>query len=170
MSTYTQTSTYTITDVGKVIDRFTSDFHMIAQATGLSSRDRVVNTAHDAKLMAQRGYVDEINIVLRNSVGGVVRAHKYTVSTDASGWTCDRPGDNLWPRQIGGELHVVVSFTTTWWALTDHQRRTFIDSECLLVWSPSEIDTSFPGLISRVDRRYASNAYGLERRTYGGGF
>jgi hypothetical protein len=170
MSTYTQSSTYTITDVGKVVDRFASDFHMIAQATGLSSRDRVINTAHDVKLMAQRNYIDEINIVLCNSSGGVVRAHKYTVSTDASGWTCDRPGNNLWPRQIGGGLYVVVSFTTTWWVLTGQQRQAFIDDECVLHWSSSNVDTSFPGLTSSVDRRYASNAYGLERRTYGGAF
>jgi hypothetical protein len=98
-----------------------------------------------------------------------VRANKYTVSTDASGWTSDRPGDNLWPRQIAGNLGVVVSYSSAWWALTDQQRQSFKEAECVLSWTPSDVDTSFPGLPSTVDRHYASNAYGMKRRSYGSG-
>jgi hypothetical protein len=169
MSTYTLSSTYTTVDVGKVVDRFTADYHMIAQSTGLGTREQVVNVAHDVKLMAKRGYLDAVSIVLTNNSGKVVRANKYTVSTDASGWTCDRPGDNLWPRQIGGILEIVVSYSSTWWALTDQQRRSFKDGECIISWTASDVDTNFPGLASTVDRRYSSNAYGMERRRYGSG-
>jgi len=166
MSTVTRTSTYTTADVARVVDRFAADFHMVAQATGLSDRVRVADVAHDVKLMTQRGYVDSIDIVLGNSYGEAVRAAKYTVSTDASGWACDRPGANLWPRQIGGTLLVIVSYTATWWTLSEEQRRIFVEDECIRYWGPSDIDTSYPGMVVNVDRRYASNAYGLERQVY----
>lgn len=166
--TFTLSSTYTITDVAKVVDRFAADYHMIAQATGLVSRDHVVNVVHDVKLMAQRGYLKRVDLVLRNAAGEKVRAAKYTVSTDASGWTSDRPGNNLWPRLAGGDLRVVVSYSDAWWALTEYQRDAFKRNECVLYWSNTDIDTSYSGMIGRVDRRYSSNAYGMERTTYEG--
>jgi hypothetical protein len=166
--TFTLSSTYTVTDVAKVVDRFAADYHMIAQATGLASRQHVVNVVHDVKLMAQRGYLERVDLVLRNSAGEKIRAAKYTVSTDASGWTSDRPGNNLWPRLAGGDLRVVVSYSDTWWLLTEYQRGAFKQNECILSWSNSDIDTSYTGMIGRVDRRYSSNAYGMERTTYEG--
>lgn len=166
MSTGTFTSTYTTVDVGKVVDRFTADFHMIAQSTGLASAQRAHDVGHDVKLMAQRGYIDRVDIVLRNAAGKEIRAAKYTVSTDAGFWSSDRPGNNLWPRQVGGGVHVVVSYTPTWYGLPEHVRRRFQTEECERSWGPSDIDTSYPGLTGRFDRRYASNAYGMERTVY----
>ncbi|MDA0173391.1 hypothetical protein OJ998_30085 [Solirubrobacter taibaiensis] len=168
MSTLTQTSTYTITDVGKVVDRFAADYYMIAQATGLVGRDHVAAVCHDVKLMAQRRYLDRVDIVLRNSARKEIRAARYAVSTSASGWETDRPGNNLWPRQIGGDLRVVVGHSTDWWALTEQQRATFVQNECDLYWSATDIDTSYPGMAGRFDRRYASNAYGMERTIFEG--
>jgi hypothetical protein len=167
--TFTISSTYTITDVAKVVDRFAADFHMVAQSTGLASRDRVVGVTHDVKLMAQRGYLDRVDIVLRNAAGTEIKAAKYTVSTDAGGWTSDRPGNSLWPSAPGGELYVVVSYTDAWWGLSEYQRGAFIDGECLQSWSRSDIDLSYPGMTGRYDRRYASNAYGMERTIFEGG-
>lgn len=166
MSTFTRTSSYTTVDVAKVVDRFTADVHMIAQATGLASRQRAVDIGHDVKLMAQRGYIDRVDIVLRSAAGREVRAAKYVTSTDASLWSSDRPGNNLWPRQIGGSLDVVVAYTETWWALTAAQRRAFHERECHRPWGPTDIDTNYPGMTGRFDRRYASGGYGMERTIY----
>jgi Bacterial HORMA domain family 1 len=168
MNTFTLSSTYTVTDVAKVFDRFAADLAMIAQATGLISRDRVADIAHDVKLMAQRGYVDRVDIVLRDGVGREICAAKYTVSTDAAGWIGDRPGNNLWRAPIDGQVDVVVSYTSAWWALSEYQRISFFEGECVCSWGPSDIDTTYPGMVGRFDRRYASNAYGLERTLYEG--
>ncbi len=167
MSTFSSTSTYTTTDVGKVIDRFAADLRMVAQATGLMSREYVARLADDVKLMAQRGYLDRVDVVLTNALGTVLRAAEYRVATDASGWTSDRPGNNLWPRTPGGELSVVIFRTPTWWALTEIQRQSFLNSQCSCSWGPSDIDTSYSGLVGRYDRRYASNGYGVQRTIYG---
>jgi hypothetical protein len=169
MSTATTTlsSTYSTVDVGKVVDQFTADFHMLGAATGLASPQRAADVGHDIKLMAKRDYIDRVDIVLLNAAGKEIRAAKYTVSTDAGLWSPQRPGDNLWPRQVGGSLSVVVSYTSTWYELSVEARRRFHNEECRRAWGPSSIDTTYPGLVGRFDRRYASNAYGMERTLYG---
>jgi hypothetical protein len=167
-TTGTFSSTYSTVDIGKVVDRFAADFAMLGQSTGCSTAQRAVDVAHDVKLMAQRGYIDRVDIVLLNAAGQQIRAARYTVSTDAGMWTCDRPGNNLWPRQVGGTLSVVVSYTTAWYERSQDARRLFHAQECERPWGPSSIDTTYPGMVGRFDRRYASNAYGLERMLYEG--
>ena len=164
--TGTYSSTYSVVDVAKVVDQFTADFHMLAQATGFASTERAPDVGHDVKLLAQRGYIDRVDIVLLDAAGDEIRAAKYTISTDAGLWTSDRPGNNLWPRPAGGTLSVVVSYTPVWYALSPDQRRRFHSEECRRPWGPSSIDTTYPRLRGRFDRRYASNAYGMERTVY----
>ncbi len=67
--TETLTQTYTIADIGKVIDCFAADLDMNAQSTGLLTRDLVKQYAADVKAMAQKGYLVEANIVLQDAVG-----------------------------------------------------------------------------------------------------
>ena len=69
--------------------------------------------------MAQKGYLLEANIVLKDSTGEVVRAAKYEVSTDATSLTASRPGNSLWPSTPTGDLSVVVRYSQTWRDLTD---------------------------------------------------
>src|SRR5580658_5247524 len=102
-STETITQTYTIADIGKVIDCFAADLDMTAQSTGLLTKERVTRYASDVKLMAQLGYLQEVNIVLKDSAGADIRAAKYEVATDAASLTASRPGNNLWPALPSGE-------------------------------------------------------------------
>ena len=78
------TQTYTIADIGKVIDCFAADLDMTSQSTGLLTRELVKGYAADVKAMAQRGYLLEANIVLKDASGNVIRAAKYEVNTDAA--------------------------------------------------------------------------------------
>ncbi len=159
MTTGTYTATYTVVDIRRVVDCFAADYDMIAQATGLASQGLVTDTVHDVKLLAEMEYLGGVDIVLQDQYGRVVRAAKYTVSTDASLWAAERPGNNLWPRIARGSLVVVVSYTRKWWDLGEERRRRF-QREHL------RIDLSYPGLFGQVDRRYVSNAYGMERTSY----
>jgi Bacterial HORMA domain family 1 len=166
-STFTTTTTYTKTDVAKVVSRFAADLDMIRMATGLMEPTRLSDVVHDVELMAVRGYLNRVDVVLRDAHEVELRAASYSVSTSASGWSSDRPGNNLWPRTPGGSLHIVVSYSGAWFALTEFQRQRFHTGECRRPWGASDIDTSYPGMSATQDRRYASNAYGLERTTYG---
>src|SRR5688572_26818618 len=113
---YTETisQTYTIADIGRVIDCFAADLDMISQSTGLLTRDRAKNVALDVKTFAQSGYLLEANIVLHNSVGTVIRAAKYEVITNGLALASQRPGNNLWPRTPDGDLNAVVRYTQAW--------------------------------------------------------
>lgn len=159
------TQTYTIADIGKVIDCFAADLDMTSQSTGLLTRDVVKQYAADVKAMAQQGYVVEVNIVLKDSVGNVIRAAKYEVSTDGASLTASRPGNNRWPATPGGELSIVVQNSQKWRDLTDSQRVAF--NETLSTsWIASSTDLSFPALTRYGDRNYVSNGWGVTKSVY----
>ena len=163
--TVTQTQTYSVADIAKVIDCVAADLDMMSQSTGLLTREEVVRAAADVKLMAQKGYLLEANIVLHNASGEVIRAAKYEVSTDASTLTAQRPGNNLWPRTPGGGLVVVVQYSQRWFALTDTQRVPFKQT-LASSWTNSSTDLSFPGLTRSSDRSYASNGWGVTKSVF----
>ncbi|MGA7792409.1 MAG: hypothetical protein WCA19_05175 [Candidatus Acidiferrales bacterium] len=163
--TGTLTQTYSVADIGKVIDCIAADLDMNSQSTGLLTRDQVKSYAADVKALAQKGYLLEANIVLQDSSGEVIRAAKYEVSTDASTLTAHRPGNNLWPRTPSGQLNIVVRYSQKWHGLTDAQKLAF--SQTLSTeWSPSSTDLSFPSLTRSADRNYVSNGWGVTRSVY----
>lgn len=159
------TSTYSASDVIKVADRFAADLVMLSQSTGLLESARASGIIEDIKLMAKRDYIERISVVLFDAVGDEIRARKYVVSKDASLWTSDRPGDNLWPSTPGGDLSVILHYTDTWRNLGDAAQADF-QKGLQRPWGPSDVDTSFPGLSGKQGRRYASNAFGLQRTDF----
>jgi hypothetical protein len=165
MYSETELETFTVADIAKVIDCFAADLDMNAQSTGLLSRDLVKQYAADVKAFAQRGYLFEANVVLRNASGQTIRAAKYEVSTDALSLTARRPGNNLWPRTPGGDLTVVVQYSKTWLDLTDSQRTAFRQT-LGTAWSSSSTDLSFPSLTRSADRSYASNGWGVTKSVF----
>lgn len=162
MYTETLTQTFTIADIGKVIDCIAADLDMNSQSTGLLTRDQVRSYAADVKVMAQNGYLLEANIVLYGSNGEPIRAAKYEVSTDGSLLKAQRPGNNLWPRTPGGELAVVVRYSQKWRDLTDAQRAAFKQT-LTSGWTTSNTNLSFPKLSRSVDRTYVSNGWGVTK-------
>jgi hypothetical protein len=159
------TQTYTISDIGKVIDCFAADLDMTSQSTGLLNRDLVKQYAADVKAMAQRGYLVEANIILTGRGGNIIRAAKYEVSTDAASLTASRPGNNRWPTTPGGELNIVLQKSQKWCDLSDLQRAAF-DKTLGMSWIPSNTDISFPGLTRYADRNYVSNGWGVTKSVY----
>lgn len=159
------TQTYTIADIGKVIDCFAADLDMTSQSTGLLNRDLVKQYAADVKSMAQRGYLLEANIVLKDSGGNVIRAAKYEVNTDAASLTASRPGNNRWPATPGGDLTIVVRNSQKWLNLNDAQRTAFY-ATVSQSWGTSSVDLSFPSLTRAADRNYVSNGWGFTKSVY----
>jgi Bacterial HORMA domain family 1 len=159
------TQTYTIADIGKVIDCFAADLDMTSQSTGLLTRDLVKQYAADVKAMAQQGYLLEANIVLNDAASNVIRAAKYEVNTNAASLTASRPGNNRWPATPKGELSVVVKNSQKWRDLTDAQRQTFRET-LSTNWTSSSTDLSFPTLTRSADRNYVSNGWGVTKSVY----
>jgi Bacterial HORMA domain family 1 len=117
------------------------------------------------KTMAQKGYLEEANIVLTNSAGSVIRAAKYEISSDGATLTASRPGNNRWPATPDGELTVVVQNSQKWRGLTDSQRTAFNQTLCKS-WAASNTDLSFPALSRYADRSYVSNGWGVTKSVY----
>jgi hypothetical protein len=163
--TETLTQSYTIADIAKVIDCFAADLDMTSQSTGLLSRDLVNKYAADVKAMAQSGYLMEVNIVLKDSAGSVIRAAKYEVANNAATLTASRPGNNRWPATPSGDLTVVVRNSPKWRDLTDSQRQVF-NGNLSTSWSASSTDLSFPALTHSADRSYVSNGWGVTKSVF----
>lgn len=159
------TQTYSVADIGKVIDCIAADLDMNSQSTGLLTRDQVKNLAADVKAMAQKGYLIEANIVLQDSSGEPIRATKYEVSTDASTLTAQRPGNNRWPRTPSGELFIVVRYSQKWRNLTDAQRAAFMQT-LNTVCTNSNTNLAFPSLTRSSDRNYVSNGWGVIKSVF----
>jgi hypothetical protein len=167
MSSYagTYSSTFTTADIGKVFDCFAADYDMVAQSTGLHTRDYAKRIAGDVKTMAQHGYLDEVNLCLEDASGEIIRAAKYEISTNAALWTAQRPGNNLWPRTIGGSLNVITSYSNEWKKLNESQKTAF-RNKLTESWVSTDIDISFPSLSRSFDRDYVSNGYGARKSIY----
>jgi Bacterial HORMA domain family 1 len=159
------TQTYTIADIGKVIDCFAADLDMTSQSTGLLNRDLVKKYAADVKAMAQNGYLLEANIVLKNAVGNVIHAAKYEVNTNAASLTASRPGNNRWPATPGGELSIVLQNSKKWSDLTESQKSAF-NQTLNTSWVASSVDLTFPALSRTADRNYVSNGWGVLKSVY----
>ena len=167
MSTGTYTKEFTNVDIRKVLDNFAADYGMVAQSTGLRTRCEVDMDVADLKLFAESKYLVSVVLILWNAQGNKVRAHRYTVSESAVGWTPDQPGNNMWPKTPGGQLQLVATLSDPWWKLSDSskvltQARLGIKGG----WARTDTDTSFTTMRATQDRRYASNGYGLQRTTY----
>jgi hypothetical protein len=151
--------------MSRVFDNFAADFDMMAQSTGLRSRENVKDTCEDIRAMAVRGYLQEVNVYLRDADGEIIRAAKYEISTNAGLWSSQRPGNGLWPRLPGGQLNVHVTYGPTWWELPEADRQVFRKT-LRRNWGTANLDTSFPMLTRYADRDYVSNGYGLRKTIF----
>lgn len=164
MTTGTQTQTYTVLDVRRVLDSFAADFLMLVQATGVSNytRSSITNTVPDLKLMAENGCIKSVDVILFDPKGTKLRAAKYTVSTSAEGWINQRPGANLWPRTPTGRLQIIVSY-----ADGGREKKDSLKDKLQISWTPTDEDTTHATLSRLDDRLYVSKGWGLQRGTYG---
>ena len=166
-STGTQTTTYTVADIRKVVDNFAADFSMMSQATGLRSRENVAEVVSDLKVFSENGYLLQVKLFLQDKDGNKLRAALYSVSESAAGWKSERPGNNLWPRIPDGSLWVVATLTEAWWQKPDVAKEAFVKERGLhSAWAKTDKDTSLTGLTSSTGQKYASNGYGWERTNY----
>lgn len=165
--TQTQTTTYTVADIRKVVENFAADFSMMAQSTGLRTRENVADVVSDLRIFAENGYLVQVTVILKDKDENKIRAAEYKVSNTASGWNSDRPGNNLWPRMTEGSLWIIAMMSDAWWQKTEAAKEDFIRSQGLHgAWAKTDKDTSLSGLSSSVGQKYASNGYGWQRTNY----
>jgi len=166
-STGTQTTTFTVADIRKVVENFAADFSMMSQSTGLRSRENIAKVVYDLRMFAEYGYLISVDLILKDKDRNKIRAAVYKVSQSASGWVSEEPGNSLWPRTPGGSLSVMATLTSEWWNKTNTAKETFIKNQALnSSWDLTTENTSLSMLTASAGQRYASRGYGWERTNY----
>ena len=164
MST-TFTDTYNRDDIRRVHASFAADYTIVAEWTGLRSPADVASNIAGIKSLAEAQYLKEVHIQLVSASGAIRQAAVYRVSTNASGWSTDRPGDLYWDNQGGDSLRLVVFYNASWAALSKAEQHAFRELH-LPGWGPSDFEGDYGAMSSVADRHYASRSYGLERTRY----
>ncbi|HEY3783545.1 MAG TPA: hypothetical protein VGL56_20880 [Fimbriimonadaceae bacterium] len=165
-TTGTSTRTFTVADIRKVVDNFAADFSMMAQSTGLRSRESVALVVSDLKIFAEAGFLVNVALILRDSSGKDIRGAEYVVSNSAAGWNSDRPGNALWPQTPGGSLRVVATLSRDWWDMTEAARVEYRSGHGIHSAWGITTDTTLSGLSATTAQQYASNGYGWQRTNY----
>lgn len=163
--TETLTQTFNRDDIRRVYASFAADYKIVAEWTGLHTPAFVAETTEQIKALAEEQYLQEVHLQLKTATGAVREATAYRVSTSASGWSSDRPGNLYWNNQAGDSLHLVIFFSAKWRALTEAKRAAFASIH-MPGWGTSDFDGNYGMMMSSADRRYASRAYGMERTHY----
>ena len=163
--TTTLTQTFNRDDIRRVYASFAADYRIVAEWTGLVSATRIENNVAAVKAVAEAQYLNEVHLQLRSAAGRIRKAAVYRVSTNASGWSADRPGDLYWDSESDDELRLIVFYNGNWAALSKTQQDAFRAAH-MPGWGPSDFDGNYGSMSSSTDRRYASRAYGMERTRY----
>jgi hypothetical protein len=161
----TYTYTYNRQDIRRVHASFEADYRIVAEWTELHSPGYVDRIAAQIKALAEAEYLREVHLQLQTRNGAIRQAAVYRVSTNASSWSADRPGDLYWESFDGDLLVLVVYFSEKWDQLDTVQQDEFSKAH-LDGWGTSDFDGNYGSLSRSVDRHYTSRAYGLERTRY----
>jgi hypothetical protein len=163
--TTTLTHTFNRDDIRRVYASFAADYRIVAEWTGLHSPAFVAETIEQIKALAEEQYLREVHLQLRWSTRMIREAAVYRVSTRASGWSSDRPGDLYWQSYEGDKLELIVYFSEKWKKVPKAARDAFAAVH-MPNWGTSDFDGNYGTMSISLDRRYASRAYGMERTRY----
>ncbi|MCA8833344.1 HORMA-1 domain-containing protein [Hymenobacter pini] len=164
MSTYTQTTTRTTTDVQKTFQGFKADLGMIAMRTSKWTQAQVDFYFHDVLKLAENSYLRRVDIILHNSLtGDPIRVATYTVNNEGTAMDGGRAGGNDWPNLANTHLSLLLHYTSEWSKLTPTQQSDF-EGKLNGAWSPSSINSSYPHLTREAAQLYATNGYELQKQ------
>lgn len=166
-NTTTRTNTYTVTDIRKTFENCIADIRMIARRTekwGLSYVDML---GKDILKLAESKYLSCVTIILkRNNTNYQLRAAKFTVNDNGNTNEGDRAGKNYdWPSDDDTYLSVVLSYTSSWHALTVDQKSNF-SNDLEINWTSTSEDLSFSHLSSDNAQLYGSKTYEVQKTNF----
>lgn len=167
-NTFTNTGTYTVTDIRKTFEGFNADFRMIAARTGKRTNSEVDAFVNDVMIWAETKYLDYVDITLLDSNKKPIKAVRYRVDENGKANQSDRAGNNNdWQNLLNTELRIVVNFNSKWTTLTEEQRNNFMSNNYFKSsWGNLDFDNSYNHLTKNEAQLYASKGYELKKENY----
>jgi hypothetical protein len=167
-STYTNTGTYTLTDIKKTFEGFSADFRMIATRTGKRTISEVEAFINDIMIWAETKNLDYIDIALLNAELKPLKAVRYSVDENGKANQSDRAGNNNdWQNLPNTDLRVVVNLNTKWNSLTqEHQDKFMTDNSFKYRWGILDFNNSYNHLTKDDAQLYASKGYELKKENF----
>ncbi len=162
MSTYTDTDSFNRDDIRRVYASFAADYKIVAEWTHLHTPVFVEQAITEIKAIAEEQYLKAVHLQLRSASDVIREAAVYRVTTNASLWSADKPGDLYWDCDDSDSLQLIVYFSDKWRGLTQHARDAFAAVH-MAGWGTSDFDGNYGGMIASTDKRFASRDYGMER-------
>jgi hypothetical protein len=157
----TETTTYTVADVEKVVRSIKADLMMIAGSTKALTEERAKDFAHDIELLAKKNYLNTVDVTLMSAAEKEIVAVQYQFQNEgASG--AQRPGGVLWPATPTGRIRIVLSYTDAYRA--EPQQISKLPMK--ISWVPTSADTSHTNLSASGGRGYSSNGFGANRNDF----
>ncbi|GGC15876.1 HORMA-1 domain-containing protein [Dyadobacter sediminis] len=165
--TTTKTSTYTVLDIRRTFEGCEVDIRTIARRTGKWSMEYVDKIFHDILILAESEYLYSVDItLLEDGTNKVLRASKFVVNSLGTTTESERAGkNNDWTDLSNTHLSVILSYTSKWNSLSEDQRIHF-QNKLKILWTPSQIDNSFPHLSNSNAQLYASKGYELQKTNF----
>ncbi len=168
-NTVTNTNTYTVLDIRKTFEGCEADIRTIARRTSKWSMDYVDDLFHDIIELAEKEYLNSVDIVLIDSnTEEVIKASKFKINSNGTASSSERAGkNNDWSNIPNTRLSVILSYTKKWNDLSESQQNEFQNNNDFKIsWTSTSIDNSFPHLESNKKQLYASKGYELQKTIY----
>ena len=167
-NTFTNTGTYTVTDIRKTFEGFNADFRMIAARTGKKNISEVDALVNDIMIWAETKYHDYVDIALLDSNKRPIKAVRYRVDENGKANQSDRAGNNNdWHDIAHTDLRIVVNFNSKWTSLSEEQQNNFITTNNFRCgWGRLDFNNSYSHLSKNDAQLYASKGYELKKENY----
>lgn len=157
----TETRTYTVADVEKVVRSIQADLMMIANSSKAMTEDKAKDYAHDIELLAKKEYLNVVDVTLLSAAGYEINAVKYDFLSEGASGTA-RSGGVLWPATPSGSIRIVLYCTDAYFEQKDKVSRMPLK----VSWGATSVDTNHSTLSASGGRGYSSNGYGANRSDF----
>ncbi|MBS7827424.1 hypothetical protein J7624_09740 [Wohlfahrtiimonas chitiniclastica] len=157
----TNSSTYTVADVEKVVRSIKADLIMIASSTRAMTEEKAKKYAHDIELLAKNDFLSKVDVTLMSSSSSEIRAIQYIFQTENALGT-ERPGGVMWPHTPNGRIRIILSHTSKY--RNEPEKASKLPLE--ISWVSTTENTNHSSLTASGERGYSSNGFGANRSDY----
>ena len=160
---YSNSNTYSfsVADIEKVVRPVTADFVMIANSSGGTTEEKARMWAHDVSLLAKNDYLTWVDITLFSG-DEEKKAVRFTVNRASGALTMSRPGGVLWPKVPNPRLRILVQHNSNYDAAAEKDMRPHLE----INWTSTSESADHTSLSSTTGRDYSSNGYAIQRTDY----